>query len=295
MARGRLLGALLWPPPQALFCGLTWLAWASRKPLPPAPAPSSFSFSKSWAGACLRWTFSCRLLGWGFESVLWVLARPLGLPILIHPSFVAATLLTPRLTFKETGHICCWTSSHILHEVTLLGAISPIDFLSLIKPLYYSVELPDVQAGFRKGRGTRAQIANIRWIIEKAREFKKNIYFCFIDYAKAFDCVDHNKLWKILKEMGIPDHLTSLLRNLYASQEATVRTEHGTTDWCQIGKGVRQGCILSPCLFNLYSEYIMRNAGLEEAQAEIKIAWRNISNLRCMQMTPFLLQKVKKN
>ena len=119
---------------------------------------------------------------------------------------------------------------------------------------YVNRELPDVQAGFRKGRGTRDQIANIRWIIKKAREFQKNIYFCFIDYAKAFDCVDHNKLWKTLKEMGIPDHLTRLLRNLYAGQEATVRTRHGTTDWFQIGKGVRQGCILSPCLFNLYAE-----------------------------------------
>ena len=114
--------------------------------------------------------------------------------------------------------------------------------------------------------------------IEKAREFQKNIYFCFIDYVKAFDCVDHNQLWKILKEMGIPDHLTCLLRNLYAGQEATVRTGHGTTDWFQIGKGVPQGCILSPCLFNLYAEYIMRNAGLEEAQAGIKIASRNINN-----------------
>ena len=124
---------------------------------------------------------------------------------------------------------------------------------------YMNCELPDVQAGFRKGRGTRDQIANIRWIIEKAREFQKNIYFCFIDYAKAFDCVDHNKLSKILKEMGIPDHLTCLLRNQYAGQEATVRTGHGTTDWFQIGKGVRQGYILSPCLINLYAEYIMRN------------------------------------
>ena len=145
---------------------------------------------------------------------------------------------------------------------------------------YMNHELPDVQAGFRKGRGTRDQIANIQWIIEKAREFQKNIYLCFIDNAKAFDCVDHNKLWKILKEMGIPDHLTCLLRNLYAGQEATVRTRHGTPDWSQIGKGVRQGCILSPCLFNLYAEYIMRNAGLEEAQAGIKIAGRNINNLR---------------
>ena len=128
-------------------------------------------------------------------------------------------------------------------------------------------ELPDVQAGFRKGRRTRDQIAKIRWIMEKAREFQKNIYFCFIDFAKAFDCVDHNKLWKILKEMGIPDHLTCLFRNLYAGQEATVRTGHGTTYWFQIGEEVRQGCILSPCLFNFYGEYIMRNTGLEEAQA----------------------------
>ena len=116
--------------------------------------------------------------------------------------------------------------------------------------------------------------ANIRWIMEKSREFQKNIYFCFIDYAKAFDCVDHNKLWKILQEIAIPDHLTCLLRNLYAVHEATVRSGHGTTDWFQIGKGVRQSCILSPCLFNFYAEYIMRNAGLEEAQAGIKIAGR---------------------
>ena len=126
----------------------------------------------------------------------------------------------------------------------------------------------------------RDKIANTCWIIKKARKFQKNIYFCFIDYAKAFNCVGHNKLWKILKEMGIPDHLTCLLRNLYASQEATVRTGHGTTDWFQIGKEVHQGCILSPCLFNFYAEYIMRNAGLEEAQAGITIAGRYINNLR---------------
>ena len=124
---------------------------------------------------------------------------------------------------------------------------------------YVNHELPDVQAGFRKGKGTRDQIANIRLIIEKAIEFWKNIYFCFLDYAKAFDCVDHNKLWKILKEMGLPDHLTCLPRNLYAGQEATVRTGLGTTDWSQIGIGVCQGCILSSCLFNLYAEYIMQN------------------------------------
>ena len=144
---------------------------------------------------------------------------------------------------------------------------------------YVNREQPDVQAGFRKGRGTRDQIA-ISWIIRKAREFQKNIYFCFIDCAKAFNCVDHNKLWKILKEMEIPDHLPCLLRNLYAGQEATVRTGHGTTDCFQIGKEVGQGCILSPCLFNCYAEYIMRNAGLDDAQAGIKIARRNINNLR---------------
>ena len=149
-------------------------------------------------------------------------------------------------------------------------------------------EPPDVQACFRKGRGTRDQIASIRWIMEKAREFQKNIYFCFIDYAKAFNCVDHNKLWKILKEMGISDHLTCFLRNLYTGQKATVRTGHGTTDWFQIGKGVCQG------LFNLYAEYLIRNAGLEEAQAGLKIAGRNINNL-IMQTTPPLWQKVKRN
>ena len=205
---------------------------------------------------------------------------------------------------------------------------------------YVNCELPDVQAGFRKGRGTRDQIANIRWIMEKGREFQKNIYFCFIDYAKTFDCVDHNKLWKILKEMGIPeiklptsagswkkgrefqkniyfcfidyakafdcvdhkklwkmlqemgmqDHLTCLLRNFYAGQEATVRTGHGTTNWFQIGKGVHQGCILSPCLFNFYAEYIMRKAGLEEAQAGIKIAGRNINNLRYADDTTLMAE-----
>ena len=149
-------------------------------------------------------------------------------------------------------------------------------------------ELPDVQAGFRKGRGTRDQIANIRWIIKKAREFQKNIYFCFIDYAKAFDWITIN--WKILKGIGIPDHLTCLLRNLYVGQEATVRSGHGTTDCFQIGKGVRQGCILSPCLFNLHAEYIMRNAGLEEAQAGIKIAGRNINNLRYADDTTLIAE-----
>ena len=145
---------------------------------------------------------------------------------------------------------------------------------------YVNRELPDVQAGFRKGRGTSDQIAIIHWIIKKAREFQENIHFWFIDYAKAFDCVDHNKMWKTLKEKGIPDHLTCLLRNLYAGQEATVRTGHGRADWFQIGTGGHQGCILSSCLFNLYAEYIMKNAGLEEAQAGNKIARRNINNLR---------------
>ena len=122
---------------------------------------------------------------------------------------------------------------------------------------YMNHELPDVQAGFRKGRGTRDQTANIPWIIKKARTFQKSIYFCFTDYAKDFDCVNHNKLWKILKEMGIPDQLICLMRNLYASHDATVRTGHETTDWFQIRKGVCQGCMLSPCLFNLHAEYIM--------------------------------------
>ena len=171
---------------------------------------------------------------------------------------------------------------HVKFVQTRLSPVSKVMLKILQTRLqqYVNCEIPDVQAGIRKGRGTRYQIANIRWIIKKAREFQKNIYFCFIDYAKAFDCVDHNKLWKYLKEMGIPDRLTCLLRNLYAGQEATVRTGHGTTDWFQIGKEVCQDCILSPCLFNLYAECIMRNTGLEEAQAGIKIVGRNINNLK---------------
>ena len=152
---------------------------------------------------------------------------------------------------------------------------------------YVNWELPDVQADFRKGRGP---IANIPWIIRKAREFQKNIYFCLIDYANAFDCVDHNKLWNILREIGIPDHVTCLLRNLYAGQEAPVRIGHETTDWFQIGKGVHQGCILSPCLFNFYAEYIMRNARLEEALAGIKIAGRNINHLRYADDTTLMAE-----
>ena len=151
-------------------------------------------------------------------------------------------------------------------------------------------ELPDVQGGFREGRGTRDQIANICSTIEKAREFQKNIYFCFIDHAKAFDCVDHSKLWKILKEMGMQDHLTCLLRNLYAGQEATVRTRHGISDCFQIGKGVRQICILSLCLFNLYAEYIMRNSGLDKTQAGIKIARRYINKLRYADDTTLMAE-----
>ena len=153
---------------------------------------------------------------------------------------------------------------------------------------YINQTLPDVQAGFRKGKGTRDQIGNIHWIIEKAREFKKNI--CFTDNAKVFNDVDYNRLWKILKEMGIPDNLTHLLKNLYANQQATIRTGHRTTDWFQIGKGVCQGCILSPCLFNLYAEYIMQNARLDEAQAEIKIAGRNINNLGYADTTTLMAE-----
>ena len=151
-------------------------------------------------------------------------------------------------------------------------------------------ELPDVQDSFRKGKETRDQIANIRWIIKKAREFQKNIYFCFIDYAKAFDCVDHNEFWKILKEMGIPGHLICLLRNLYAGQEATVRTGHGTTDWFQIGKSTSR---LSPCLFNLYAEHIMTNTGLDEAKTGIKIVGRNINNLRYADDTTLMAESEK--
>ena len=160
----------------------------------------------------------------------------------------------------------CHTIAFILHISKVM-----LKILQVRLQQYLNHELPDVQAGFRKGRRTRDQTANIRWIIEKAREFQKNIYFCFIDYTKAFDCVDHNKLWKILKEMGIWDHLTCILRNLSAGQEETVRSGHGTTDWFQIGKGVRQGCIFLPCLFNLYMEYIMRNAGLYEAKLESRL------------------------
>ena len=153
-------------------------------------------------------------------------------------------------------------------------------------------ELPDIQAGFRKGRGTRDQIANIHWVLKKTREFQKNIYFCFTEDVKSFDCVDHNKLWKILKEMGILDHLTCLLRNLYEGLEATVRNRHGTTDWFQIGKGICQGCILLPCLFNLYAEYTMQNARLEEAQAAFKIVGE-IPITSDMQMITALWQKAK--
>ena len=154
-------------------------------------------------------------------------------------------------------------------------------------------ELPDVQAGFRKGRGTRDQVANICWIIEKAREFQKNISFCFIDYAKALDCVDHNKLWKILREKGIPDHLTCLPRNLYVGQEATVRTGHGTTDWFQIGKGVCQGCILLPWLFTLYMQSTSCEM-LDWIKHKLQSRFHGeISITSNRQMTPSLWQKAK--
>ena len=159
---------------------------------------------------------------------------------------------------------------------------------------YIYCELPDVQAGFRKGRGTRDQIANIRQIIEKTREFQKHIYFCFIDYAKAFNCGNSNKLWKILKVLGIPNHLTCLLRNVYAGQEASVRTGHETTDCFQIGKGVCQGCILSPCLFNLNAEYIMEMPGWMNHKLESRLLGE-ISVTSDTQMTPPLWQKMKRN
>ena len=183
----------------------------------------------------------------------------------------------------------CYLNLQFSVLVTRLCLCQMLKILQARLQQYMNCELPDVQAGFRKSRGTRDQIANICWIIKKAREFQKNIYFCSIDYVKAFDCVDHSKLWKILKEMGIPDHLTCLVRNLYAGQEATVRTRHGT-HWFQVGKGVRQGCILSPCLFNIYAEYIMRNTGLDGTQAGIKIAGRNINNLRYADDTTLMAE-----
>ena len=178
------------------------------------------------------------------------------------------------------------------HTIALISPTSKIILKILQTRLqqYMNWEHPDVQAGFRKGRGTRDQIANIHEIIKRAREFQKNIYFCFIDYTKASDCVDENKRWKILKEMRIPDHLNSLLRNWYAGQEATVRTVPGTIDWFKIGKGVWQGCRLSPCLFNLYAEYIMWNARLDKSQTGIKIAGRNISNFRYADDTTIMAE-----
>ena len=177
------------------------------------------------------------------------------------------------------------------HRVALISHTSKVMLKILQARLqqYVKRELPDVQAGFRKGRGIRDQIANIRWVIEKAWEFPEK-HLLLLYWLHQSLCVVHDKLWKIVKEMGIPDHLTCLLRNLYAGQEATVRTGHGTTDWFQIGKGVRQDCILSPCLCNLYAEYIMRNTGLEEAQAGIKIARRNINSLRYADDTTLMAE-----
>ena len=168
------------------------------------------------------------------------------------------------------------------HTIALISHASKVSLKILQARLqqYVNHELPDVQAGFRKGRGTRDQISNICWIIKKARSSRKTSISALLTMPKSLTGVDHNKMWEILKEMGISDHLTCLLRNLYTGQEATVRTGHGTKDWFQIGKGVCQGCILSPCLFTLYAEYIMRNAGLDKPQGRIKIAGRNINNLR---------------
>ena len=194
-------------------------------------------------------------------------------------------MISLTIMIKKINKCLCFTIALISHASKVM-----LKILQARLQQYLNWELPDVQAGFRKGRRTRDQVANIHWIIIKAREFQKNIYFCFLDYIKAFDYVDHNKLWKILQEMGIPDHLTCLLRNLYAGHEATDRTGHGTTDWFQIGKGVHPGCILSHCWFNFYAEYIMRNAGLEKAQAGIKIAGRNINNLRYADDTTLMTE-----
>ena len=223
------------------------------------------------------------------------------------------TLYVSKFGKLSSGHPQDWKSSVFISipqkvnakECSNYRTISLISHASkvMLKILqarlkqYMNHEVPYVQAGFRKDSRTTDQIVNICWIIEKARGFQKNICFCFIDYAKAFDWMDHNKLWKILKEMGIPDHLTcTFLRNvLYGDQEATVRTGHGTTDWFQIGKWVCQGCRLSPSLFNLYSEYIMRNAELEEAQAGIKITGRNNNNLRYADDTTLMAESEEEN
>ena len=193
--------------------------------------------------------------------------------------------------FPKKGNAKKCSNNPIIALISHTSKVT-LKILQIRLQYYVNQELPDVQAGFRKDRGTRDQIANICWIIEKAREFQKNISFCFIEYTKVTLWITTN--WKILKEMGITDHLTCLLRNLYAGQEATVRTRYEIMDWFQIGNGIRQGCILSPCLFNLYAEYIMQNSGLDEVQARIKIAGRNI-NTSDMLMTSPLWQKAKRN
>ena len=228
-----------------------------------------------------------------------------------YPSLWGQSIFPPKWEEFNIAHLLPWSSQRLCHlknsakrgnakecsnyfTIAFTSHTSKVMLKILQARLqqYMNRELPDVQVGFRKGRGSRDQIANICWIIEKARDFQKNVYFCFIDYVKAFHCMDHNKWWKILQEMGIPDHLTCLLRNLYAGQEATVRTGHRTRDWFQIEKGVRQGCILSPCLFNLYAEYIMWNARLDEHKLESRLP-REISIASDMQMTPPLWQKMK--
>ena len=210
----------------------------------------------------------------------WCESAALNIPANLENSAVTTGL--EKVSFHSNPKVRQSKEWSNYHTIALISHTSKV-MLKIIQARlqeHMNYEFPGVQAGFRKGWGTRDQIVSICWIIEKARKLQKNIYFCFVGYAKAFDCVDHNQPWKILKEMGIPDHLTCLLRNLYAGQEATVRTGHGTIDWFQIRKGVCQASILSLRLFNLYAEYIMGNARLDEAQAGIKIAGRNINNLR---------------
>ena len=218
-------------------------------------------------------------------SALWTMPKSLTVWITINcGKFLKRSLVFPILLFSSISLHWSLRKAFLSLYLSYHASKVMLKILQTRLQQYVNRELPVVQAGIRKGRGTRDKIASIWWIIKKAREFQKNIYFCFIVCAKAFDCVDQNKLWKILKEMGVPDHLTCFLRNLYAGQEATVRTGHGTADWLQIGKGVCQGCTLSPCFFNLYAEYIMRTPGLEEAQAgELP---GEISTTSDMQMTP---------
>ena len=211
----------------------------------------------------------------------------LGISPWVGASVSSSLNLEGGTIFPKKSNASEWSNYLIIVLISCASKVM-LQILQVSLQQYLNQEIPEVQAGFRKRKGTRHQIANIHWIIEKAREFQK-IYFCFIDYTKAFDCVDHNKQWKIFKERGIPDHLTCFLRNLYAGQEARVRTKHVRMDWFKVRKGIPQGCVSSPCLFNFDIEYILQNAALDESQTGIKIARRNVNNLRYADNTTTLM------